>query len=388
MNNRCKDKTSLGYALLIYMCIVVVLITLVPFEFRIPARFHITWSISLPHFVTNIFLFIPIGFLFRLTRRKRQNFLNFHTLTFSLLFSLAIESTQAFIPDRCTMVFDVIGNSLGALLGGMIYTFLRDQLKEEQTSRLIALELPLMGLVYFLIPLMWLNGLGIWEEFDRLWLLLLLGIIGAGVICSIYINRFKHLGIIGYTKLSVFTVCWFILGSLPQLIRYPLKIAFFGITVGVVVQIFARLANERNDQDKRFEIPTIKKLLPIYLIYLLLLATWPTTLSSSGYQLSIIFEELSSHKQIVLMSRFIEFVAAFALLGYMVAEMRGRKNESIEKTLTWTFVIAGGSALFVEMARSYPALYNINALSIIIVISASLYGAVIYRLQLAAIKRI
>lgn len=388
MINHDKDKTSLGYALLIYMCVVVVLITLAPFEFSIPSSFTITWSTNFADFLTNIVLFIPIGFLFKLTRRKTQDFSNLQALTLGLLLSLAVESSQAFIHGRVTSVIDVIANSLGAWLGAMVFTFVGNQLKEHRAGRLIALELPLMGLVYFLIPLMWLNGLGTGEDHGRVWFLLLLGIIGAGVICSIYIHRFKPWATIGYTELSVFAICWFVLGSLPQLFCYPLKITFFGIAVGVVVQLFARLADERNGHDKRFEIPTIKKLLPVYVIYLLLLATWPSILSNSKYRSDLIFEMLGFNARIVFMSRFIELVAAFTLLGYMVAEMRSRKNESIEKTLTWTFVIAGASAIFIEVIRSCPSIYNINALSIIIEVSASFYGAAIYRLQLAAIQRI
>jgi uncharacterized membrane protein len=71
----------------------------------------------------------------------------------------------------------------------------------------------------------------------------------------------------------------------------------------------------------------------------------------------------------------------------MIAEMRGRKNERMEKTLGWTFFIAAGSAIFIEALKTYPAINNINVLSVLIIISAGIYGAVIYRLQLSAIER-
>ena len=62
MTTEKKYQNTLSYALLIYMCIIVVLITLIPFEFRIPAEFKIVWSTNFVDFITNIFLFIPIGF--------------------------------------------------------------------------------------------------------------------------------------------------------------------------------------------------------------------------------------------------------------------------------------------------------------------------------------
>jgi glycopeptide antibiotics resistance protein len=351
-----KYQSTLNYALLIYMCIIVLLITLIPFDFRIPDQFKFAWSTNTSDLITNIFLFIPIGFLFKLSRGPNGDKLCLGPLIFGLIFSAAIEFAQAFIPGRYTQVIDVATNGLGAWFGGMIFAFIGSQLKGEHAGRLFALEFPLMGLIYLLIPLMWLNGLATGEEEARLWLLLLLGTIGAGVICSVYINRFKHAGTIGYTKLSVFTFCWFVISSLPVLINFPLTIVFFGIPIVLVVQIFARLANEGNSREKRFEIPTIKKLLPIYIIYLLLLTVWPTAITAGEWQHNIIFEELVFEERIVFTFRFVELVAAFTLLGYMIAELRGRKDERVETTLGWTFLIAAGSAILIEIIKTYPAI--------------------------------
>jgi VanZ family protein len=388
VTKKTKDQTNLGYALLIYMSMMVALITLIPFEFRMPERFHITWSTNFTDLVTNIFLFVPIGFLLRLTRLKDADFLCLQPLVLGLLLSFAVESAQVFIPGRYPQVIDVITNGFGAWLGAIIFALLKNGLNEERVGRLFAPELPLVGLVYLLIPLMWLNGLATGEEEGRLWLLLLLGIIGAGVICSVYINRFKHTGTFGYTKLTVFTTCWFFLCSLPVLINFPIKIVFFGAAVVLVVQILARIVSAGDRHDKRFEIPTIKKVLPLYMAYLLLVVAWPTTIPAGEWQYKIMFQELVFKERIVLTFRFIEFIAAFTLMGYMIAEMRGRKNEAVDRTLGWTFLIAVAAAIFTEVLKTYPALNDLDILSIIIIISACLYGAVIYRLQLAAIERL
>jgi hypothetical protein len=98
---------------------------------------------------------------------------------------------------------------------------------------------------------------------------------------------------------------------------------------------------------------------------------------------SLVFDE-----HILLTFRFVEIIAAFTLLGYMIAEMRGRKNKSVENTLGWTFLIAAGSGILMETAKIYPAIDRISILSIIIIVSASIYGAVIHRLQLSAIERL
>ena len=387
MKTTNKYQTTLTYALLIYMCIIVLLITLIPFQFHIPEQFNIHWQTSLSDLMTNIFLFVPIGFFFKLSRGYNRNRLCLGPLLFGLIFSATIEFTQAFIPGRYTQVIDVITNGLGAWLGGMIFVFLESQVKGGRAGGLFELELPLMGLVYLLIPLMWLNGLATGAEEARLWLLLLLGMMGAGVMGAIYVNRFKHSGTIGYAKLAVFTMCWFVFCTLPVLINFPLTIVFFGIVIVFIIQIFVRLVDGKT-HEKRFEIPTLKKLLPIYVIYLLLLAPWPTTIRAGEWQYNIIFEELAFAERIVFTFRFVEFIAAFTLLGYIIAEMRGRKDDRVENTLGWTFLIAAGSAIFIEIIKNYPAITNFNFLSIIVIISASIYGAVIYRLQLSAIERL
>jgi uncharacterized membrane protein len=101
-----------------------------------------------------------------------------------------------------------------------------------------------------------------------------------------------------------------------------------------------------------------------------------------SYQI-LVFDE-----HILLTFLYVEFIAAFTLLGYMIAEMRGRKNEALENTLGWTFFIAAGSAIFIEVIKTYPAINNIDVLSILIIISAGIYGAIIYRLKLSAIERL
>ena len=148
------------------------------------------------------------------------------------------------------------------------------------------------------------------------------------------------------------------------------------------------LAGDGKVGEKRFEISTLKKLLPIYIIYLIVLAVWPATITAGEWQHNIIYEELVFEERIVFTFRFVEFIAAFTLLGYIIAEMRGRKNEAAEATLGWTFLIAVGSAIFIEVAKNYPSLNNISILSIVIITCASIYGAVIYRLHLSAIKRL
>ena len=54
---------------------------------------------------------------------------------------------------------DVVTNGFGAWLGALLFKLL---------EKIFALELPLMNLVYLLIPLLWLNGLSLGGEIRRM----------------------------------------------------------------------------------------------------------------------------------------------------------------------------------------------------------------------------
>jgi len=67
-----QKKFVLSYALLMYMVGVVLLITLIPFQFYIPQKISNIWAIYLNDSITNFVLFLPLGFLFRLSRSRNS----------------------------------------------------------------------------------------------------------------------------------------------------------------------------------------------------------------------------------------------------------------------------------------------------------------------------
>jgi glycopeptide antibiotics resistance protein len=383
-----RPNSTFGYALLSYIVIVVVLITLIPFEFRIPDKIQFSWGTNAEDFFANIILFLPVGFIFRLSRRANQDRFCINAFIFGTLLSVAIELAQLFVHGRYTSIIDVITNGSGAWLGGLIFALLEKTLKESRTGRLPALELPLMNLVYLLIPLMWLTGLSAGQEVLRGWLMVLLGLFGGGVLFSIYFHRLRDGENVGSNKLSCFAMGWFFIGALPMLTRYPLQVIFFGAVLGAVFQLLARVLKAGQRTERRFELPTLKRLLPLYLIYLLLVAAWPTTVPLNEWQVVIDFQELTSRERIVITFRFIELIAAFTLLGYMIAQMRGRKNEAAAQTFAWVLATALVASVVITILKGLPALILFSLIETGLISAASLSGAVIYRLQLSAIRRL
>lgn len=175
---------------------------------------------------------------------------------------------------------------------------------------------------------------------------------------------------------------WFVIGAIPSLFIFPLQVMALALLICIIVRISARLFKKKNMAERRFEHLTLKRLVPVYVVDLILLTFWPATLPLSEARLS--FQGLTFDERIVLTFRFVEFIAAYTLLGYMIAEMRGRKLEPQGYTFGSVFLIALGSATAIELINAYPSIFSINIPLIILITSTSLYGAVIYRLQLAS----
>lgn len=382
-----RKQSVLSYALLVYMVILVCLITFIPFHFHVPQKIEILWEHNLYDDITNIFLFLPLGFLFRLSRRNHKDTLCLKALGFGILVSVIIEITQAFLVGRYTSVIDVITNGLGAWLGAIVFTLINHNMKERHVSGVFALEIPLMNLVYLLVPLIWLNALSAGNEASRLWLMVSLGLFGSIVLSSIYIHRLKDVEGLSSNKICLLAMGWFLVASIPVLAHFPLQIIVCMIGIGIIVRLLTVFQKKIIKEDRRFELPTLRRLFPLYFFYLLLLVFWPTTFAFSGWHVNVEFQDLMQNEKIVFTFRFIESVAAFTLLGYMLAEMRGRKEESRTKTLLLILAFTLSFLIAVAIIRNPAFLSYQTLVEVIIITGASIYGGMIYRLQLAALYK-
>jgi hypothetical protein len=84
-------------------------------------------------FLLNVALFVPLSFLgaVAIPRIRRLQWVGI-----GLLFSLTIEFTQLLVfPDRSATVWDVIANTLGALLGALLAVRLRRRAAESSARQ-------------------------------------------------------------------------------------------------------------------------------------------------------------------------------------------------------------------------------------------------------------
>src|SRR5688572_19212790 len=158
----------LGAALLAYMVGVTLIVALLPFNFAWPERWQVSVGDDPYDAIVNLLLFVPLGFLFRLAMPRERQGSILLVVRDAAVISIGIEAMQLFDTTRQSTLLDVIANTVGAALGALAFD--RIARSARVNGRLIGwlgLEIPLMGLVYLLVPLLWVNALGARAELPR-----------------------------------------------------------------------------------------------------------------------------------------------------------------------------------------------------------------------------
>jgi hypothetical protein len=84
----------------------------------------------------------------------------------------------------------------------------------------------------------------------------------------------------------------------------------------------------------------------------------------------------------------VETVAAFTLLGYMLAEFRGRLEARFRNGAPHIALWSGSVGLVVEILAGFRLDGGASALGWVVLVGASLYGSWIYHLQRAHVRRL
>ena len=142
--------------------------------------------------IANVLLFLPLGFLFRASAASERGRRPGTALVLGVVASAAIEAVQVYLPGRFPSLVDVATNALGAWAGARLHARVRARL-DADLVRGLALELPLVNLVYLLVPLLWLDGMAAGRDAGRLVLVPLLGLAGGLVIAAIWRHHLREL---------------------------------------------------------------------------------------------------------------------------------------------------------------------------------------------------
>ena len=116
------DKSSvtgrrLGHAVLAYLAVIVAVVTLSPFRFVLPAVNSLTTGWLAFDAVMNVVMFVPLGFIYRLSRPRATGTVWVGALLLGAALSGLVEAAQFFTPERFPAVSDLVTNTVGAGVG-------------------------------------------------------------------------------------------------------------------------------------------------------------------------------------------------------------------------------------------------------------------------------
>jgi hypothetical protein len=374
----------LSRALLSYLVVLIAALSLMPFEFALPERMAFRLAVAPLSVLATVAMFVPYGFL---TRRARTGRRGQHVLAISLsaaLLSLALEMAQFFSPAADPSPWHLLAAIAGAAGGAILCERLHDDAHSSTNAlNALLLQLPLMGLVYLLLPLLWASGSAAVGDPRRLALTLCIGLAGASILGSI------ARAIRGYTPerawwlVPAVAAAWISLGLIPSaVVDWRLSLACI-----VTVTAFASWRGRWSAPpfvERRYEVPALLAASPFMVLYLIGVGVWP---GHSFRTIPLVHLGMpTSEAGMAMALPLLEMGIAATVLGYVVAEFHGRAESSYRKVgsqvLFWVCLIMIGT----EGLRSYFGFEGASLLRAVLSTGAAMYGAGLYHLQRAHVK--
>jgi glycopeptide antibiotics resistance protein len=379
----------LAAALLAYMAVITAVVTLLPFRFAVPTQPRVMVFGSAFDIVANLALFVPLGFLYAVAR-KDSAVRPGRVFLVALLASAVIESVQLFEVTRFASLSDIVANGAGAYLGAIGQERLSRRIAmDARTVGRLSLELPLMGLVYLLIPLLWVNGVAGSGSPTSLWPMLALALFGGSLLAAAQRNHFGPNRLLSRALMTGAACVWFLIGGFPGLAPRASIVLFVMLAaVGAFVWVRSEDRTGSRSINRRFESKALAEAAPFYAAYLLLLVAPVAANSGTGWSGDLAFAATSGMWDTSAVLHVVEIVAAFTLLGYMIAEFRGRREARFRDGARYIAVWAAGAGAVSELLEGFRPGGGASVLRLGLVIFAALYGSWLYHLQRAHVRRL
>lgn len=373
-------RAGLSAVLLAYFLGVILVITLAPFQFQVPREFVLDRQTQTFDIVANILLFVPLGFLFPLTRPAEREPSPVEVLGLGMLLSAAIETTQLFEPLRFPSPVDVAANAIGALLGALAMRFAtrRVRIDARHVGR-FSLEIPLVGLIYLLVPL--LLVLSLHAATDPLYLLALAPVVFvlARLLSSVQRHHFAPSGFLTDVEVGVAASVLTLLGTFPMLVARPVAAGGLVLIAGLATWMLA--SRERwTSPDRRFEAATLHAIRPLIGVQLVCVALLPLANGVSRWTMRASLTGTPSDIDRQLLALLVP-VATLTVLGYLLAEARGRREESFRVAARRIAVECGAIALILEACRGFQPEAGASIAQWLLTLGAGVLGAGIYHSQ-------
>jgi glycopeptide antibiotics resistance protein len=372
-----RTSGRLASALLGYFVLVTLVITMSPFAFSFRPVYLSLWMMP-SDMIANVALFVPLGFLTR-SLGDRSNRPLWGDVLFAAAFSVLIESIQIFITGRVVSPVDVATNTCGGFVG----VFLRERVERwsmwrPQVVGRIGLDIPLVGLLYLLVPQLWLSGVGLVEDPRRSATVLLLGASGSVVLAALHRHRWEGGVRLAAKAVPPLALVWFAIGALPALAGAPEIFAALALAViGITAWLLRPGAEVR---ERRFEADTLGRFVPVFMLYLVVAALWPPMRGLAPWHGAIGLPDGLTAAARVDMLVLLEQVAGFTLLGYAAAEWRGRRELTLAEDLPRVTLTIAAFALALEAVQGCLVGPGASLLRALLATAGATYGAAVYHL--------
>jgi VanZ family protein len=387
-----RTGRRLGTVVLLYLTTAVAVITLAPFQFEPRPVNGLTAHWALFDVVMNVVMFVPIGFVWALSHaRERAGTGLGGALVLGFALSGAVELAQVFTPSRFPSLFDLVANTsgagIGAWLAGAAIGAARQRGDASATVRALAVDLPLMGLTYLTAPLVWLVALGA-DDPQRTWAVAPLAAGAAWAIGSVF-TSFEGAQ---RTRVLTVTLAWLGVALLPSAVPRAgptVAIALIAVVVAWARTVApARFTHDTFDgkPSRRFEAATLRVILPLFGIYLALSVITPFASPTGTWSGALGLAFPGRNLQNAGLYRALEQIAAFALLGYALAEYRGRVHDHLHRLLPAVLVWTAPASAALQWLRGWHPAHGSSGVLLALTVAASAGGAWLYVLQLEHVR--
>jgi VanZ family protein len=176
----------LSRALLSYLVVLIASLQLLPFEFVIPEQLHLGSAASPLRTLAVFAMFVPYGFLTRRARSGGRGEQLAAIVLSAAMLALALETAQLFEPSSEASVWHLLASICGAAAGAWLCERVhQDRYGTANAVHAMLLQLPLMGLAYLLLPLLWASSAAGQNDPLRLMLTVSVALAGASLLGSI-----------------------------------------------------------------------------------------------------------------------------------------------------------------------------------------------------------
>lgn len=364
------QRRRLGQAVTNYLIVTIGIITLVPGTFRWPSAWRLTGFVTVSDLVQNVALFVPLGFALAFSGGR--------ALLVGAAISLVVEVTQVFIPGRFPSPVDFATNTAGAGLGAVVYQAISSQLgRASQGAGIKALDLPLMGTVYLVVPLVWLVGLSWPADPGRLVLVSLPLLAGAIVLASVSRHHLEARGVRRWVGAAA-AGGWAAVALLPGWHQAPWWIAVVSVGVAAATAAMAFLVAAQEPLGRRFEGATVRRAVLPLAVFVLLAAAWPLGDLAVGGGWSLGWSSDSGAQSRHTILQILELMSGSVVIGYGIAEARSRAVEPIERTRWILALFSLGISVGVEAVRSSQSPYGASLVEGALLADATMFGGNLY----------